>query len=146
MLPVLLSMALAVGYAVHYINSFRMFLRRSGNRKLAVVKSVEESGWPILFTAITTMAGMISFSFSGLVPLRIMSAGSVFAVYAYIMTLLPVLLSFGKDLAVKDGALEEQNGATKIDIIFQNRNGSHSYRYSSRIRRKIFLSFFCESY
>lgn len=121
MLPVLLSMALAVGYAVHYINSFRMFLRRSGNRKLAVVKSVEESGWPILFTAITTMAGMISFSFSGLVPLRrigLMSAGSVFAVYAYIMTLLPVLLSFGKDLAVKDGALEEQNGATKIDIAF----------------------------
>lgn len=28
-------------------------------------------------------------------------------------------MSFGKDLPVKDGALEEQNGATKIDITFE---------------------------
>lgn len=125
MLPVLLSMALAVGYAVHYINSFRMFLRRSGNRKLSVEQSVGESGWPILFTAITTMAGMISFSFSGLVPLRrtgLLSAGSVFAVYAYIMTLLPVLFTFGKDKVIpapSENQKENTNGATKLDLLFE---------------------------
>ncbi|WP_407427602.1 efflux RND transporter permease subunit [Treponema sp.] len=120
MLPVLLSMALAVGYAVHYINSFRMFFRRTGSRKKAVELSVGESGWPILFTAITTMAGMVSFSFSGLVPLRrtgLLSAGAVFAVYAYIMTLLPALLSLGKDRSVQSE--ENKNGATKLDLAFE---------------------------
>lgn len=125
MLPVLLSMALAVGYAVHYINSFRMFFRRTGERKKAVELSVGESGWPILFTAITTMAGMISFSFSGLVPLRrigLMSAGSVFAVYAYIMILLPTLLSFGKNKIAGErdkNQNEEKLGATKLDLAFE---------------------------
>ncbi len=53
-LPILLGMALSVGYSVHYVNSFRMHFRRTGLRKDSVVKAVEETGWPILFTVITT--------------------------------------------------------------------------------------------
>ncbi|MCR5494212.1 MAG: MMPL family transporter [Treponema sp.] len=121
MLPVLLAMALAVGYAVHYVNSFRLFLRRVGNRKEAVVLSVGESGWPILFTVITTMAGMISFSFSGLMPLRrigLLCAGSVFAVYLYIMILIPILMSFGKNKTPTSVDLDKA-GSTKTDLAFE---------------------------
>jgi len=44
-LVVLLAMALAVGYSVHYINSFKMEFRKTGNRKEACIAGVRESGW-----------------------------------------------------------------------------------------------------
>ena len=61
LVTVLLSMALAVGYAVHYINSFKMYFRKTGQRKESVVMGIRDSGWALFFTVITTMAGMLSF-------------------------------------------------------------------------------------
>jgi predicted RND superfamily exporter protein len=98
-LPVLLSMALSIGYAVHLINSFKFHFRRSGQRKEALVTAVEETGWPVLFTAITTMGGLLSFLFADIGALRwlgITSALTVFAVYLYVILLVPILFSFGK--------------------------------------------------
>ena len=69
-LPVLLGMALSVGYSIHYINSFRMHFRRTGNRRESVICAIEETGWPILFTVITTVASLISFLFAGIRPIR----------------------------------------------------------------------------
>ena len=69
-LPILLGMALSVGYSIHYINSFRMHFRRTGNRRESVINAVEETGWPILFTVITTVASLISFLFAGIRPIR----------------------------------------------------------------------------
>jgi len=115
---VLLSMALAVGYAVHYINSFRLHFRRSGMRKESIVMGVKESGWPLLFTVITTMGGMLSFLAGGIRPMRWVggvTAAAVFAVYAYVMILLPTLLSFGKDKS-PDPDYVATNGATKVDL------------------------------
>ncbi|MBQ7166426.1 MAG: MMPL family transporter, partial [Treponema sp.] len=70
MLPILLSMALSVGYAIHYINAFRLHFRKSGKRRESVINSIEESGWPIFFTMVTTFAGLISFMFASIRPLR----------------------------------------------------------------------------
>ena len=119
-LPVLLSMALSVGYSIHYINSFRMHFRKTGNRKEAVVCAVEETGWPILFTVITTMAGMVSFLFAGIGPIRWTggcSAMCVFAVYVYVMILIPISLSFGKNREIDKNA-DSKTGATKVDFAF----------------------------
>ena len=119
-LPILLGMALSVGYSVHYVNSFRMHFRRTGLRKESVVKAVEETGWPILFTVITTVASLISFLFAGIGPIRWVggiSASIVFAVYLYVIILIPILMSFGKDKAVKEVS-PEKNGATKADLVF----------------------------
>lgn len=116
-LVVLLAMALAVGYSIHYINSFKMAFRKTGNRKEACVAGVRESGWAILFTVITTMAGMLSFYASGLRPMRWVggiSAACVFGVYLYVMVLLPVFYSFGKDKAPDSNANNE--GLTKADL------------------------------
>lgn len=68
-LPVLLGMALSIGYALHYINAFKMHFRQTGKRKEAVMQAVEESGWPILFTVITTAVSLLSFMFANIRPM-----------------------------------------------------------------------------
>ncbi|WP_290724089.1 efflux RND transporter permease subunit, partial [Fibrobacter sp. UBA2449] len=120
-LPVLLGMALSVGYSIHYINSFRMHFRRTGNRCESVICAVEETGWPILFTVITTVASLISFLFAGIRPIRWIggiSAGIVTMVYLYVIILIPILMSFGKN-AEPDPTQVKSAGATKADILFE---------------------------
>lgn len=116
-LVVLLAMALAVGYSVHYINNFKMAFRKTGKRKESCVEAVKESEWAILFTVITTMGGMLSFYASGLKPMRWVAgaaAAAVLGVYIYVMILLPVFYSFGKDKQPDSKATEE--GSTKADL------------------------------
>ncbi len=117
MLVVLMTMALSVGYATHYINAFRLRLRQQGNRRESAILAVRDSGWALLFTVITTMAGMLASLFGGIVPLRwgsIVSAASVFSVYLYTMVFLPCLLSMGKDrIPVADNLL---SAATRVDL------------------------------
>ena len=118
MITVLLSMALAVGYSVHYINSFKMHFRKTGKRKESIVMGVRDSGWALFFTVITTMAGMLSFLSAGIKPMRWVggiTAATVFAVFAYIIILLPVLYSFGKDKS-PDPDFVNAEGATKSDL------------------------------
>lgn len=115
---VLISMALSVGYTVHYVNSFRMHFRRSGKRMESVVSAVKDTGWSLLFTVITTVGGMLSFLAGGIRPMRwvgAVTAVAVFAVYVYVMILLPILLSYGKDREVRPEDLEVK-GATKMDL------------------------------
>ncbi|MCR5605629.1 MAG: MMPL family transporter [Treponema sp.] len=122
-LPILLSMALSVGYSIHYINSFRMHFRRTGKRKDSVIKAVEESGWPILFTVITTMASMFSFLFSGINSIKWVgacTASCVFAVFCYVIILIPILMSFGKDKNYDLINKNDNNGATKADLAFES--------------------------
>jgi len=125
-LPILLGMALSVGYSVHFVNSFRMHFRRTGARRDSVVKAVGETGWPILFTVITTIASLISFLFSGIGPIRWVggiSASIVFSVYLYVIVFIPILMCFGKDLErVSAKAVPEPfslpTGATAADNAF----------------------------
>ena len=117
-LPIVLGMALAVGYSVHYIKMFKMHFRRTGKRKESAIKCVEECGWPVLFTVLTTMASFISFLFVNMKPLEWMGKTSAFivlAIYIYVTVLIPILLSFGKDRAPK---ATQVNGATKLDLSF----------------------------
>ncbi|MDR3335632.1 MAG: MMPL family transporter, partial [Treponema sp.] len=104
-LPILLSMALSIGYAIHLVNSFKFHFRQSApppkggfSRKEALIAAVGETGWPILFTAVTTIGGLLSFLFAGIGALRwvgVISALTVFAVYLYVILLVPILFSFG---------------------------------------------------
>ena len=117
-LPVVLGMALAVGYSVHYIKIFKLHFRRTGKRKESAIKCIEECGWPVLFTVLTTMASFISFLFVNMKPLEWMGKTSAFivlAIYIYVTVLIPILLSFGKDRAPR---ATQVNGATKLDLSF----------------------------
>lgn len=107
-LPIMLGMALAVGYSVHYVNAFRLEFRICGRRKQAVVNALKTSGWPILFTVATTVASLVSFMGVGIEPLKWVGGTSsciVFAVYLYTIVLLPIFYSFGKDMpSVRENA------------------------------------------
>ncbi len=100
MLPALLLMALSVAYSIHLINAFKRFFRKTGNRKEAVISAVEETGWPLLFTAITTIGSVASFATVGIPVITWvgLSCGAVvMANYLFVIVLLPIALSFGKD-------------------------------------------------
>ena len=118
-LPVLLGMALSIGYALHYINAFKMHFRQTGKRKESVIEAVGESGWPILFTVITTAVSLLSFLFANIRPMIWLGAVAscvVIMVYLYVVILIPIFLSYGKD---KKAVLAETNGATKADLVFE---------------------------
>ena len=118
LVTVLLSMALAVGYAVHYINSFKMYFRKTGQRKESVVMGIRDSGWALFFTVITTMAGMLSFLSAGIRPMRWVggiTAAAVLVVFIFEIILLPCLYSFGKD-EEPDPSFIDTEGSTKSDL------------------------------
>ena len=118
LVTVLLAMALAVGYAVHYINSFKMYFRKTGKRKESIVMGVRDSGWALFFTVITTMGGMLSFLAGGIRPMRwvgAITAVAVFVVFIYTIILLPCLYSFGKDREPEQSFVDTA-GSTKADL------------------------------
>ncbi|AIN94775.1 efflux RND transporter permease subunit [Treponema putidum] len=122
--PIILAMALSVGYAIHLVNSFRNSFYAIGKRKEAVIDSIENTGWPLFFTVVTTVASVLSFLTVDLEPMHWMgltSAAMVFAVYIYVSILIPILMSFGKDCP------PEQNKSAirykKLDSFFEKFGG-----------------------
>ena len=102
-IPILLAMALSVGYSIHLLNSFKHYFYKLGKRKEAVIASIEETGWPLLFTVITTIASVLSFLTTSLYPLRWLGAScaaTVWSVYFYTAMIIPIVMSFGKDKEV----------------------------------------------
>ena len=124
--PIVLAMALSVGYSIHLVNSFKTSFYELGKRKEAVIDSIENTGWPLFFTVVTTVVSVLSFLTTDLRPMRWMGAASaamVFAVYIYVSVLIPILMSFGKDIEVgKDSALAHTKRAAraqKLDKWFE---------------------------
>ncbi len=99
-LPVFLSLAVSIGYSIHVFNYFNRSFLRTGNRRQALVHAVEETGWPLLFSALTTVAALLSFLFIPLRPIRwvgLTAACLVALTWLLVIVLLPTLLSFGKN-------------------------------------------------
>lgn len=120
-IPILLGMALSVGYSIHYINSFKLHFRQTGLRKESVIMSVEETGWPLFFTALTTIASLISFALVDIGPLKwlgLTSSATVLVIFLYAIILIPVLLSFGKDKKKEESATMQKT--TKTDLVFES--------------------------
>lgn len=98
-LPLLLGMALSVGYSVHMINSFKRELPNCVENKEAAIAAVEKTGWPLFFTVITTVASLLSFVSVGTPSITwagLTSASVVIANWFFVATLIPIFLSYGK--------------------------------------------------
>lgn len=105
MLPVILGMALSVGYSIHLINAFKRIYRKTGNRKKSAIEAVEETGWPIFFTAITTIGSVLSFVSAGIITIAWVGyacAAFVFVDYLFVIILIPILMSFGKNKEIPE--------------------------------------------
>jgi len=99
LMPMLLGFAVAVGYAVHIVTFYSNGLRKGYTPKEASIFAVKESGWPILFTALTTVGALMSFLFIEVKLLRwigFTSASLVGIIFLFTVVILPSLLSFGK--------------------------------------------------
>jgi predicted RND superfamily exporter protein len=99
-LPTFLSLAVSIGYSIHVFNYFKRSFWQTGRRRQALVHAVEETGWPLLFSALTTIAALLSFVFIPLRPIRwvgLTAACLVAVTYLLVIVLMPSLLSFGRD-------------------------------------------------
>lgn len=105
LMPIFLSISMAICYSLYFINFFRWEFARTGKRLWSLEHAVGETGWPIFFSAFTTMASLLSFCFVNLRPVRwvgVTSASLTMLLYVLTIVLLPVLLSYGKDRQVKE--------------------------------------------
>lgn len=104
LIPMLLAFAVAVAYNIHIHSYFRRQMRLHGKRKLAAVETIEETGWPILFSALTTFAALLSFLAIPVVPMHfvgITTSASVMFSFLIAIMVMPTTLSIGKDRTPK---------------------------------------------
>ncbi len=100
MIPMLLTFAVSIAYNIHVYSYFKRQFLIHGKRKQAVEETVKEMGWPVLFSALTTFAALLSFLAIPMRPMRfigIATSSCVMLAFFIAITLMPVLLSFGKD-------------------------------------------------
>jgi predicted RND superfamily exporter protein len=98
--PVLIGLAVALAYSIHLFSFFKRHFLKTGSRKGAVVHAMGEMGWPVFFTALTTVSALLSFLFIPIKTVRFIglsTAAVVSTTYFVIIVLTPTLLSFGKD-------------------------------------------------
>jgi predicted RND superfamily exporter protein len=95
--PTLLT-AIGVAHSVHILSEFRARFAAMGDRRAALVETLQLVGTPCLLTSVTTAIGFGSMSFSPIKSLSHMgvySAFGVLAAFALSLTLLLAFLSFG---------------------------------------------------
>ncbi|BDU51469.1 efflux RND transporter permease subunit [Haliovirga abyssi] len=117
-LPLYLGIGVSVGYSIHIFNTFKRGLAITRDRKKAAIYAIEHTGWPLLFTALTTIVAFLSMIFTNVMTIRWIgyTCGAVIStVYIYTLILLPIFLSFGK--VKKNKNIKE---FSKLDIFFMN--------------------------
>lgn len=100
LIPMLLAFAVAIAYNIHVYSYFKRRFLMHGQRRKAVEETVGEMGWPVLFSALTTFAALLSFLAIPMRPLRfigIAASNCVLLAFLITMTIMPTLLSFGKN-------------------------------------------------
>ncbi|MDR1308695.1 MAG: MMPL family transporter, partial [Deltaproteobacteria bacterium] len=98
-LPIFLTMAMSTCYSIHILNFFDSRLLETGNRLESILFSTQKAGWSLLSSALTTMAGLISFLAIPMRPIRFVgltAALLVGATFLLVYVLMPILLSFGR--------------------------------------------------
>ena len=121
--PIYLGLAVAIGYSIHVFSFFDREFAQTGKRRASICHAIEETGWPILFTALTTIGALASFHFVDVKPVRwIGSATSmlIFITFVLVLVMIPTLLSFGKDRTVEKKENRVQNFNHKLGLFMEN--------------------------
>jgi predicted RND superfamily exporter protein len=116
--PILLTMGVSIGNVVHINHFFRLEFDKTGQRRASVVYAIGRTWRPILFTVITTITAMLSFTFIQVKPIvwvGLVSAASIFVLYVLCMLFVPIILSWGKDGEVQP---ETEDKKTVFELFF----------------------------
>ncbi|MBP7460495.1 MAG: MMPL family transporter [Candidatus Delongbacteria bacterium] len=109
--PILLSFAIGMAYNIHLYNYFRRRYHDHGSRYTAIVESIREMGWPVLFSALTTMAALITFLAVPVRPLHFLGVATsscVLLSFIIVIFLMPSFFSFGRDIKPEKLAIKQQ--------------------------------------
>jgi hypothetical protein len=123
MIPAILAFAVAIAYNIHFFSYFNQRLRIHGKRKEAVVETVGEIGWSVVFCGLTTFISLLSFMVIPIRPMKCVGMTSSLTVLFVLLTTLvltPVLLSFGKNRAPKPGL--DGEGGTRLSRAMEKLN------------------------
>ncbi|MBP5456988.1 MAG: MMPL family transporter [Paludibacteraceae bacterium] len=131
---VVLCFAISIAYNIHIYNYFRTQLFQHGDRRKAIVEAVTETGWPVLFSGITTIAAMLSFVAMKLVPMKAIGINSSLCILSVLLMCLittPLVYSIGrKNVKLKKAFSSTIEG--RIDAFFE-RMGEWVLRHSRSI-------------
>ncbi|MCG8410208.1 MAG: MMPL family transporter [Bacteroidales bacterium] len=98
--PVLVAFAIAIAYNIHIFSYFKRQFQIHGKRERAIVETIAEMGWPILFSGLTTLTALLSFLVIPVIPLHfigIATASSVLVTLSMVLVIMSIILSFGSD-------------------------------------------------
>ncbi len=126
MLP---SILLSVGLTapIHFMVVFFKYQKKIG-RMRAIIRTLEHSGVPIIMTSLTTIVGLLSFSFTEIAPvahLGIFAAIGIAVCLALTLVFLPALLSILKVLPGKEREMLYETSIYNRVLIWMGRTGIH---------------------
>lgn len=133
MIPAILAFAVAIAYNIHFFSYFKQCMRRHGRRKQAVVETVSEIGWSVVFCGLTTVISLMSFMVIPIRPMKcvgMMSSLTILFVLLTTLLMAPVLLSFGKDKKPKAGV--DGEGGTRLGHAMEKLN-DFTFKHSKSI-------------
>ncbi|MGH0031984.1 MAG: efflux RND transporter permease subunit [Myxococcota bacterium] len=96
--------AVGVAHAVHILSEFRGLHAELGDRRAALVRTLDRVGTPCLLTSLTTATGFLALTTSpieAIAHMAVYTAGGVIAAFLLSLVLLPALLSFGRRRPVR---------------------------------------------
>ncbi len=133
MIPAILAFAVSIAYNIHIFAYFRQCMRAHGQRKQAVVETVSEIGWSVVFCGLTTVISLLSFMVIPIRPMKcvgLMSSLTVLFVLLTTLLIAPVLLSFGRDRQPKPGI--DGEGGTRLSRAMEHLN-DFTFKHSKAI-------------
>ncbi len=133
MIPAILAFAVSIAYNIHIFAYFRQCMRAHGQRKQAVVETVSEIGWSVVFCGLTTVISLLSFMVIPIRPMKcvgMMSSMTVLFVLLTTLLIAPVLLSFGRDRQPKPGI--DGEGGTRLSRAMEHLN-DFTFKHSKAI-------------
>ena len=111
-IPIILAFAVSIAYNIHLFTYFHKRMMVHGERRKAIIETISETGWPILFCGLTTIVSLLSFLAVAIRPVAYIGINTSMCVLFVLLTTLivtPVLLSFGRNKRPKEGFTEESD-------------------------------------
>lgn len=119
-IPILTGFTLPISYSVHVFTFFRRSFFRHGERKRAAIETMSEMAWPVSFSALTTIAALLTFLFVPVKPLNFVGLGTALSLFfscILIALLFPTLMSFGHNRKVVKSS--QNNDEQRSDTYMQ---------------------------
>ena len=110
-LTVMLVLAVGIADCVHVMSTYLYYRRHGEDHEGAMEHAYTKTGLPILLTTITTMAGMLALTITGMgqfVVFGFMSAAGVGMAFIFTVYLLPVLMDIWHPLRGKNASQEKR--------------------------------------